>query len=159
MIIPNEIVLQFRIKKGRCTLRTPMCDIVFVALARSVPCHSCGSWSALSEFLQPLHSHWLSLYTLSCNASYWHVCVFPIKYNQSRETHVDSNDNVGLSQGWLEELESTKVKYPSVTVESLNTHVNVKYQWLFNKSAIISVSWALMTILGAVCAGTRENFI
>ncbi len=49
-------------------------------------------------------------------------CVaFLIKSNQYNQTQLDSDEGVEPSQGWSEEMDSTWVKYMSVTAKGLNT--------------------------------------
>ncbi len=54
--------------------------------------------------------------------SYIDRCVaFLIKSNQYNQTQLDSNEGVEPSQGWSEEMDSTWVKYMSVTAKGMNT--------------------------------------
>ncbi len=54
--------------------------------------------------------------------SYIDRCVaFLIKSDQYNQTQLDSNEGVEPSQGWSEEMDSTWVKYMSVTAKGLNT--------------------------------------
>ncbi len=106
---------------GHCALRNLKCSrIFFVTLARSVPCHNSVS-ELFRQFLWPHDSHllWHALWAVR---SYIDRCVaFLIKSNQYNQTQLDSNEGVEPSQGWSEEMDSTWVKYMSVTAKGLNT--------------------------------------
>ncbi len=95
-------------------------EFFFVTLARSVPCHNSVS-ELFRQFLWPHDSHllWHALWAVR---SYIDRCVaFLIKSNQYNQTQLDSNEGVEPSQGWSEEMDSTWVKYMSVTAKGLNT--------------------------------------
>ncbi len=95
-------------------------ETFFVTLARSVPCHNSVS-ELFRQFLWPHDSHllWHALWAVR---SYIDRCVaFLIKSNQYNQTQLDSNEGVEPSQGWSEEMDSTWVKYMSVTAKGLNT--------------------------------------
>ncbi len=95
-------------------------EIFFVTLARSVPCHN-SIPELFRQFLWPHVSHllWHALWAVR---SYIDRCVaFLIKSNQYNQTQLDSNEGVEPSQGWSEEMDSTWVKYMSVTAKGLNT--------------------------------------
>ncbi len=106
---------------GHCALRNLKCSrIFFVTLARSVPCHNSVS-ELFRQFLWPHDTHllWHALWAVR---SYIDRCVaFLIKSNQYNQTQLDSNEGVEPSQGWSEEMDSTWVKYMSVTAKGLNT--------------------------------------
>ncbi len=94
--------------------------IFFVTLVRSVPCHNSVS-ELFRQFLWPHDSHllWHALWAVR---SYIDRCVaFLIKSNQYNQTQLDSNEGAEPSQGWSEEMDSTWVKYMSVTAKGLNT--------------------------------------
>ncbi len=107
--------LPFKDYGGHCALRNLKCSrIFFVTLARSVPCHNSVS-ELFRQFLWPHDSHllWHALWAVR---SYIDRCVaFLIKSNQYNQTQLDSNEGVEPSQGWSEEMDSTWVKYMSVT--------------------------------------------
>ncbi len=113
--------LPFKDYGGHCALRNLKCSRnVFVTLARSVPCHNSVS-ELFRQFLWPHDSHllWHALWAVR---SYIDRCVaFLIKSNQYNQTQLDSNEGVEPSQGWSEEMDSTWVKYMSVTAKGLNT--------------------------------------
>ncbi len=113
--------LPFKDYRGHCALRNLKCSrIFFVTLARSVPCHNSVS-ELFRQFLWPHDSHllWHALWAVR---SYIDRCVaFLIKSNQYNQTQLDSNEGVEPSQGWSEEMDSTWVKYISVTAKGLNT--------------------------------------
>ncbi len=113
--------LPFKDYGGHCALRNLKCSrIFFVTLARSVPCHNSVS-ELFRQFLWPHDSHllWRALWAVR---SYIDRCVaFLIKSNQYNQTQLDSNEGVEPSQGWSEEMDSTWVKYMSVTAKGLNT--------------------------------------
>ncbi len=113
--------LPFKDYGGHCALRNLKCSrIFFVTLARSVPCHNSVS-ELFRQFLWPHDSHllWHALWAVR---SYIDRCVaFLIKSNQYNQTQLDSNEGVEPSQGWSEEMDSTWVKYMSVTAKGLNT--------------------------------------
>ncbi len=113
--------LPFKDYGGHCALRNLKCSrIFFVALARSVPCHNSVS-ELFRQFLWPHDSHllWHALWAVR---SYIDRCVaFLIKSNQYNQTQLDTNEGVEPSQGWSEEIDSTWVKYMSVTAKGLNT--------------------------------------
>ncbi len=113
--------LPFKDYGGHCALRNLKCSrIFFVTLARSVPCHNSVS-ELFRQFLCPHDSHllWHALWAVR---SYIDRCVaFLIKSNQYNQTQLDSNEGVEPSQGWSEEMDSTWVKYMSVTAKGLNT--------------------------------------
>ncbi len=113
--------LPFKDYGGHCALRNLKCSRnVFVTLARSVPCHNSVS-ELFRQFLWPHDSHllWHALWAVR---SYIDRCVaFLIKSNQYNQTQLDSNECVEPSQGWSEEMDSTWVKYMSVTAKGLNT--------------------------------------
>ncbi len=113
--------LPFKDYGGHCALRNLKCSrIFFVTLARSVPCHNSVS-ELFRQFLWPHNSHllWHALWAVR---SYIDRCVaFLIKSNQYNQTQLDSNEGVEPSQGWSEEMDSTWVKYMSVTAKGLNT--------------------------------------
>ncbi len=113
--------LPFKDYGGHCALRNLKCSrIFFVTLARSVPCHNSVS-ELFRQFLWPHDSHllWHALWAVR---SYIDRCVaFLIKSNQYNQTQLDSNEGVEPSQGWSEEMDSTRVKYMSVTAKGLNT--------------------------------------
>ncbi len=113
--------LPFKDYGGHCALRNLKCSRnVFVTLARSVPCHNSVS-EFFRQFLWPHDSHllWHALWAVR---SYIDRCVaFLIKSNQYNQTQLDSNEGVEPSQGWSEEMDSTWVKYMSVTAKGLNT--------------------------------------
>ncbi len=113
--------LPFKDYGGHCALRNLKCSrIFFVTLARSVPCHNSVS-ELFRQFLWPHDSHllWHALWAVR---SYIDRCVaFLIKFNQYNQTQLDSNEGVEPSQGWSEEMDSTWVKYMSVTAKGLNT--------------------------------------
>ncbi len=113
--------LQFKDYGGHCALRNLKCSRhFFVTLARSVPCHNSVS-ELFRQFLWPHDSHllWHALWAVR---SYIDRCVaFLIKSNQYNQTQLDSNEGVEPSQGWSEEMDSTWVKYMSVTAKGLNT--------------------------------------
>ncbi len=113
--------LPFKDYGGHCALRNLKCSrIVFVTLARSVPYHNSVS-ELFRQFLWPHDSH-LLWHTLWPVRSYIDRCVsFLIKSNQYNQTQLDSNEGVEPSQGWSEEMDSTWVKYMSVTAKGLNT--------------------------------------
>ncbi len=113
--------LPFKDYGGHCALRNLKCSRnFFVTLARSVPCHNSVS-ELFRQFLWPHDSHllWHALWAVR---SYIDRCVaFLIKSNQYNQTQLDSNEGVEPSQGWSEEMDSTWVKYMSVTAKGLNT--------------------------------------
>ncbi len=113
--------LPFKNYGGHCALRNLKCSRnCFVTLARSVPCHNSVS-ELFRQFLWPHDSHllWHALWAVR---SYIDRCVaFLIKSNQYNQTQLDSNEGVEPSQGWSEEMDSTWVKYMSVTAKGLNT--------------------------------------
>ncbi len=113
--------LPFKDYGGHCALRNLKCSrIFFVTLARSVPCHNSVS-ELFRQFLWPHDSHllWHALWAVR---SYIDRCVaFLIMSNQYNQTQLDSNEGVEPSQGWSEEMDSTWVKYMSVTAKGLNT--------------------------------------
>ncbi len=113
--------LPFKDYGGHCALRNLKCGRnFFVTLARSVPCHNSAS-ELFRQFLWPHDSHllWRALWAVR---SYTDRCVaFLIKSNQYNQTQLDSNEGVEPSQGWSEEMDSTWVKYMSVTAKGLNT--------------------------------------
>ncbi len=113
--------LPFKDYGGHCALRNLKCSrIFFVTLARSVPCHNSVS-ELFRQILWPHDSHllWHALWAVR---SYIDRCVaFLIKSNQYNQTQLDSNEGVDPSQGWSEEMDSTWVKYMSVTAKGLNT--------------------------------------
>ncbi len=113
--------LPFKDYGGHCALSNLKCSrISFVTLARSVPCHNSVS-ELFRQFLWPHDSHllWHSLWAVR---SYIDRCVaFLIKSNQYNQTQLDSNEGVEPSLGWSEEMDSTWVKYMSVTAKGLNT--------------------------------------
>ncbi len=113
--------LPFKDYGGHCALRNLKCSrIFFVTLARSVPCHNSVS-ELFRQFFWPHDSHllWHALWAVR---SYIDRCVaFLIKSNQYNQTQLDSNEGVEPSQGWSEEMDSTWVKYMSVTAKGLNT--------------------------------------
>ncbi len=113
--------LPFKDYGGHCALRNLKCSRnFFVTLARSVPCHNSVS-ELFRQFLWPHDSHllWHALWAVR---SYIDRCVaFLIKSNQYNQTQLDSNKGVEPSQGWSEEMDSTWVKYMSVTAKGLNT--------------------------------------
>ncbi len=113
--------LPFKEYGGHCALRNLKCSrICFVTLARSVPCHNSVS-ELFRQFLWPHDSHllWHALWAVR---SYIDRCVaFLIKSSQYNQTQLDSNEGVEPSQGWSEEMDSTWVKYMSVTAKGLNT--------------------------------------
>ncbi len=113
--------LPFKDYGGHCALRNLKCSrIFFVTLARSVPCHNSVS-ELFRQFLWPHDAHllWHALWAVR---SYIDRCVaFLIKSNQYNQTQLDSNEGVEPSQGWSEEMDSTWVKYMSVTAKGLNT--------------------------------------
>ncbi len=113
--------LPFKDYGGHCALRNLKCSIIFfVTLTRSVPCHNSVS-ELFRQFLWPHDSHllWHALWAVR---SYIDRCVaFLIKSNQYNQTQLDSNEGVEPSQGWSEEMNSTWVKYMSVTAKGLNT--------------------------------------
>ncbi len=113
--------LPFKDYGGHCALRNLKCSrIFFVTLARSVPCHNSVS-ELFRQFLWPHDSHllWHALWAVR---SYIDRCVaFLITSNQYNQTQLDSNEGVEPSQGWSEEMNSTRVKYMSVTAKGLNT--------------------------------------
>ncbi len=113
--------LPFKDYGGHCALRNLKCSrIFFVTLARSVPCHNSVS-ELFRQFLWPHDSHllWHALWAVR---SYIDRCVaFLIKSNQCNQTQLDSNEGVDPSQRWSEEMDSTWVKYMSVTARGLNT--------------------------------------
>ncbi len=119
LVVPN--VFHLRIMEAHCALRNLKCSrIFFVTLARSVPCHNSVS-ELFRQFLWPHDSHllWHALWAVR---SYIDRCVaFLIKSNQYNQTQLDSNEGVEPSQGWSEEMDSTWVKYMSVTAKGLNT--------------------------------------
>ncbi len=113
--------LPFKDYRGHCALRNLKCSrIFFVTLARSVPCHNSVS-ELFRQFLWPHDSHllWHALWAVR---SYIDRCVaFLIKSNQYNQTQPDSNEVVEPFQGWSEEMDSTWVKYMSITAKGLNT--------------------------------------
>ncbi len=113
--------LPFKDYGGHCALRNLKCNRnVCVTLARSVPCHNSVS-ELFRQFVWPHDSHlvWHALWAVR---SYIDRCVaFLIKSNQYNQTQLDSNEGVEPSQGWSEEMDSTGVKYMSVTAKGLNT--------------------------------------
>ncbi len=113
--------LPFKDYGGHCALRNLKCSrIFFVTLARSVPCQNSVS-ELFRQFLWPHDSHllWHALWAVR---SYIDRCVaFLMKSNQYNQTQLDSNEGVEPSQGWSEEMDSTWVKYMSVTAKGLNT--------------------------------------
>ncbi len=113
--------LPFKDYGGHCALRNLKCSRnVFVTLARSVPCHNSVS-ELFRQFLWPHDSHllWHALWAVRY---YIDRCVaFLIKSNHYNQTQLDSNEGVEPSQGWSEEMDSTWVKYMSVTAKGLNT--------------------------------------
>ncbi len=113
--------LPFKDYGGHCALRNLKCSRnFFVTFARSVPCHNSVS-ELFRQFLWPHDSHllWHALWAVR---SYIDRCVaFLIKSNQYNQTQLDSNEGVEPSQGWSEEMDSTWVKYMSVTAKGLNT--------------------------------------
>ncbi len=113
--------LPFKDYGGHCALRNLKCSWnLFVTLARSVPCHNSVS-ELFRQFLWPHDSHllWHALWAVR---SYIDRCVaFLIKSNRYNQTQLDSNEGVEPSQGWSEEMDSTWVKYMSVTAKGLNT--------------------------------------
>ncbi len=113
--------LPFKDYGCHCALRNLKCSRnFFVTLARSVPCHNSVS-ELFRQFLWPHDSHllWHALWAVR---SYIDRCVaFLIKSNQYNQTQLDSNEGVEPSQGWSEEMDSTWVKYMSVTAKGLNT--------------------------------------
>ncbi len=113
--------LPFKDYGSHCALRNLKCSrIFFVTLARSVPCHNSVP-ELFRQFLWPHDSHllWHALWAVR---SYIDRCVaFLIKSNQYNQTQLDSNEGVEPSQGWSEEMDSTWVKYMSVTAKGLNT--------------------------------------
>ncbi len=113
--------LPFKDYGGHCALRNLKCSRnFFVTLARSVPCHNSVS-ELFRQFLWPHDSHllWHALWAVR---SYIDRCVaFLFKSNQYNQTQLDSNEGVEPSQGWSEEMDSTWVKYMSVTAKGLNT--------------------------------------
>ncbi len=119
LVVPN--VFHLRIMEATVLLGTLKCSrILFVTLARSVPCHNSVS-ELFRQFLWPHDSHllWHALWAVR---SYIDRCVaFLIKSNQYNQTQLDSNEGVEPSQGWSEEMDSTWVKYMSVTAKGLNT--------------------------------------
>ncbi len=114
--------LPFKDYGGHCALRNLKCSRnFFVTLARSVPCHNSVS-ELFRQFLWPYDSHllWHALWAVR---SYIDRCVaFLIKSNQYNQTQLDSNEGVEPSQGWSEEMDSTWVKYMSVTAKGLKDH-------------------------------------
>ncbi len=113
--------LPFKDYGGNCALRNLKCSRnCFVTLARSVPCHNSVS-ELFRQFLWP-HDSYLLWHALWAVRSYIDRCVaFLIKSNQYNQTQLDSNEGVEPSQGWSEEMDSTWVKYMSVTAKGLNT--------------------------------------
>ncbi len=113
--------LPFKDYGGHCALRNLKGSRhFFVTLARSVPCHNSVS-ELFRQFLWPHDSH-LLCHALWAVRSYIDRCVaFLIKSNQYNQTQLDSNEGVEPSQGWSEEMDSTWVKYMSVTAKGLNT--------------------------------------
>ncbi len=113
--------LPFKDYGGHCALRNLKCSRnFFVTLARSMPCHN-SVFELFRQFLWPHDSHllWHALWAVR---SYIDRCVaFLIKSNQYNQTQLDSNEGVEPSQGWSEEMDSTWVKYMSVTAKGLNT--------------------------------------
>ncbi len=113
--------LPFKDYGGHCALRNLKCSrMFFVTLARCVPCHNSVS-ELFRQFLWPHDSHllWHALWAVR---SYIDRCVaFLINSNQYNQTQLDSNEGVEPSQGWWEEMDSTWVKYMSVTAKGLNT--------------------------------------
>ncbi len=113
--------LPFKDYGGHCALRNLKCSRnVFVTLARSVPCHNSVS-ELFRQFLWPHDSHllWHALWAVR---SYIDRCVaFLNKSNQYNQTQLDSNEGVEPSQGWSEKMDSTWVKYMTVTAKGLNT--------------------------------------
>ncbi len=113
--------LPFKDYGGHCALRNLKCSRnCFVTLARSVPCHNSVS-ELFRQFLWSHDSHllWHALWAVR---SYIDRCAaFLIKSNQYNQTQLDSNEGVEPSQGWSEEMDSTWVKYMSVTAKGLNT--------------------------------------
>ncbi len=113
--------LPFKDYGGHCALRNLKCSrIVFVTLARSVPCHNSVS-DLFRQFLWPHDSHllWHALWAIRSYID--RGVAFLIKSNQYNQTQLDSNEGVEPSQGWSEEMDSTWVKYMSVTAKGLNT--------------------------------------
>ncbi len=112
--------LPFKDYGGHCALRNLKCSrIFFVTLARSVPCHNSVSGSSGSSL-----TSWFSFCstcTVSCKVFIDRCVAFLIKSNQYNQTQLDSNEGVEPSQGWSEEMDSTWVKYMSVTAKGLNT--------------------------------------
>ncbi len=119
LVVPN--VFHLRIMEATVLLGTlSAAEFFFVTLARSVPCHNYVS-ELFRQFLWPHDSHllWHALWAVR---SYIDRCVaFLIKSNQYNQTQLDSNEGVEPSQGWSEEMDSTWVKYMSVTAKGLNT--------------------------------------
>ncbi len=119
LVVPN--IFHLRIMEATVLLGSLSCSrIFFVTLARSVPCHNSVS-ELFRQFLWPRDSHllWHALWAVR---SYIDRCVaFLIKSNQCNQTQLDSNEGVEPSQGWSEEMDSTWVKYMSVTAKGLNT--------------------------------------
>ncbi len=119
LVVPNVFHLFHTVDYGgHCALRNLKCSrIFFVTLARSVPCHNSVS-ELFRQFLWPHDSHllWHALWAVR---SYIDRCVaFLIKSNQYNQTQLDSNEGVEPSQGWSEEMDSTWIKYMSVTANS-----------------------------------------
>ncbi len=144
--------LPFKDYGGHCALRNLKCSRNFcVTLARSVPCHNSVS-ELFRQFLWPHDSHmlWHALWAVR---SYIDRCVaFLIKSNQYNQTQLDSNEGVEPSQGWSEEMDSTWVKYMSVTAKGLNTRA----MWYFSFSFLINLQkcqqfCVFLSIWGAVC--------
>ncbi len=137
LVVPN--VFHLRIMEDTVLLGTlSAAEFFVVTLARSVPCHNSVS-ELFRQFLWPHDSHllWHALWAVR---SYIDRCVaFLIKSNQYNQTQLDSNEGVEPSQGWSEEMDSTWVKYMSVTAKGLNTWDHVIFQFFFfNKSAKMS---------------------
>ncbi len=119
LVVPN--VFHLRIMEATVLLGTlSAAEFFLVTLARSVPCHNSVS-ELFRQFLWPHDSHllWHALWAVR---SYIDRCVaFLIKSNQYNQTQLDSKEGVEPSQGWSEKMDSTWVKYMSVTAKGLNT--------------------------------------
>ncbi len=112
--------LPFKDYGGHCALRNLKCSRIFCNLGQICALPQFCLW-ALQAVLWPHDSHllWHALWAVR---SYIDRCVaFLIKSNQYNQTQLDSNEGVEPSQGWSEEMDSTWVKYMSVTAKGLNT--------------------------------------
>ncbi len=113
--------LPFKDYGGHCALRRTLSAAEFFCnLGQICALLQFCLW-ALSQFLWPHDSHllWHALWAVRSYIDRY--VAFLIKSNQYNQTQLDSNEGVEPSQGWSEEMDSTWVKYMSVTAKGLNT--------------------------------------